>query len=182
MKSRLVIMSGPSGVGKDTLLDRWMDVNPFVTRVITYTTRHPRRGELNGRDYVFVDRDRFEILAKSGHFWEYKEVHGNMYGSPKVDTQDILERGDVPVLKIDVQGALDVMRQRPDALTIFIMPPSLEELDRRIRKRGVDDEAVIAQRLEAAHKEISYAGHYKFKIVNDDLETAVQALEDALKS
>lgn len=175
-------MSGPSGVGKDTLLDRWMDLNPFVTRVITYTTRPPRRGEVNGRDYVFVDAGKFEILSKSGHFWEFKEVHGNMYGSPKVDTQDILERGDVPVLKIDVQGALEVMQQMPQALTIFIMPPSLEELDRRIRKRGMDDDAEVARRLDAAHKEISYAGHYRFKIVNDDLERAVQALEEALKS
>lgn len=182
MKARIVIMSGPSGVGKDTLLDAWMRHNPSVERVVTYTTRPPRKGEVNGRDYNFVDENKFEVMAKSGDFWEYKIVHGYSYGSPRVDTNDILERGDVPVLKIDVHGALDVMKVCPEALTVFIMPPSMEELERRIRFRASDDEATILKRLKAAHGEIELASRYQVKIVNDEISKAVLALEAALRS
>lgn len=182
MKPRIVIISGPSGVGKDTLIDAWMRHNPFVERVVTYTTRPPRKGEMNGRDYNFVDADKFDILAKSGHFFEFKNVHGNWYGSPKVDTEDILERGDVPVLKIDVHGALDVMKVVPDALTVFVMPPSLEELERRIRFRASDDEATILKRLKNAHDEIKLADHYQVQIINDEISRVVLALDAALKS
>lgn len=181
MKRRIVIMSGPSGVGKDTLIDAWMRHNPFVERVVTYTTRPPRKGESNGRDYNFVDKDRFDLLAKSGHFFEYKNVHGNWYGSPRVDTEDILERGDVPVLKIDVYGALDVMNVVPDALTIFIMPPSFEELERRIRYRASDDEETILRRLNNAREEIKLADHYRLQVVNDDIARVVRVLDGALK-
>ena len=181
MNGKIVILSGPSGVGKDTVIDAWIAFNPLVERVVTYTTREPRTGEKDGCDYNFVSIKQFEALAESGHFWESKTVHGNLYASPKVDTERLLAEGKVPVLKIDVQGALEVMRQRPDALTIFLMPPSIEDLEKRIRNRATDDEAAIVERLNNAHEELKYAEHYNVQIVNDDIDRVVEKLEEALK-
>ena len=177
MSGTLVVLSGPSGVGKDTVIDAWAKANPLVTRVVTYTTREPRDGEVDGRDYIFVDADRFAELDAKGWFWESKNVHGNMYASPKADTETLLERGKIPVLKIDVQGAIEVMRLRPDAVTVFILPPSTEELERRIRGRGTDDDATIGKRLLNATRELALAGRYQHQIVNDDVDQVVRELE-----
>ncbi|MCH7945150.1 MAG: guanylate kinase [Armatimonadetes bacterium] len=175
------VLSGPSGVGKDTVIDAWAKVNPLVVRVVTYTTREPRDGEKDGRDYNFVDAQRFAELQEKGWFWESKCVHGNMYASPKADTERLLEQGMVPVLKIDVQGAIEVMRIRPDAITVFILPPSTEELERRIRGRGSDDDATIRERLVNARRELALAGRYQHQIVNDDINQVVEKLERMLR-
>jgi guanylate kinase len=177
----IVILSGPSGVGKDTVIDAWCESDPRIARVVTYTTRKPRTGETDGRDYNFVDLETFRHLLNQGHFWEHKVVHGHYYASPKKDTEAIIGQGKVAVLKIDVQGALEVMHLRPDALTVFLMPPSLDELERRIRGRGTDDEETIQKRLRNAHDEIAMADRYQLQIVNDDVDTVVRKLMEATR-
>ncbi|MEQ1820899.1 MAG: guanylate kinase [Fimbriimonadaceae bacterium] len=177
MNGKLVIFSGPSGVGKDTLLDAWHEANPKVTRVVAYTSRAPREGEVDGVSYHFVSREEFTRKVEHGDFLEYKEVHGNLYATPLADMERMLEAGLIAVLKIDVQGALTVMELRPDAITIFVQPPSWEELERRIRVRGLDDPATIEKRLMNARDEVAHAGAYQHQITNDSIERAVRELE-----
>lgn len=181
MSGKMVIFSGPSGVGKDTLLDKWIEVNPRVRRVVTYTTRAPREGEQNGFDYNFVSVERFKELVDEGAFLENKEVHGNFYASPRRDTENMIADGLVAVLKIDVQGALSIMPLCPDALTVFILPPSMEELERRIVGRATETPEALRLRLENAKWEISQADLYRHRVVNDDLDQAVAELEELVK-
>lgn len=182
MIGRLVVLSGPSGVGKDTLIRAWAARNPRVVRIVTTTTREPRDGEVEGVDYHFVSTEEFRELADSGAFLEFKNVHGNWYGSPKADVEKHLAEGRIAVLNVDVQGALSVMERRPDALSVFVHPPSLEELERRIRRRGLDSEEAIQRRLENARGEIEQAARYSFQLVNDDLAKAVDELESLLSA
>lgn len=179
---RLVIVSGPSGVGKDTLIDRWRQANSRVQRVVAYTTRAPRNGEVDGIDYHFVTVDEFKKKAADDHFLEWKEVHGNFYATPLTDMQAMLDEGKIAILKIDVQGALTAMELRPDALSIFILPPSWEELEHRIRSRATDSEEAIAKRLKNASDEIAQAGQYAYQVVNDDIAAAVAELERIVQS
>ena len=177
-QGRLVILSGPSGVGKDTVLEAWTKSNPRVQRVVAYTTRSPRAGENDGVDYHFVTRQRFDELVEENAFLEHKLVHGNCYATPLADMQSMLLAGKVAVLKIDVQGALEVMKLRNDALSIFLMPPSVEELEKRIRTRGTDSSEVIEQRLQSARDEIACAEQYTARVVNDDIARVVRELND----
>lgn len=175
MKGTLVILSGPSGVGKDQALCAWRGLNPKVRRVVSYTTRLRAEAEVDGVDYHFVTQDRFLELAGLGAFLEYKHVHDRYYGTPIEDMERSLEAGLIAVLKIDVQGALEIMPKRPDAVTIFVSPPSWEELERRIRARGRDDEVQIAIRLEAARWEMEQRPRYQYEVVNETgqlIETA----------
>lgn len=179
-RGRLVIFSGPSGVGKDTLLDAWRAADPRVQRVVAYTTRAPRAGEVHGVDYHFVPEDQFLKLAEAGAFLEYKNVYGNYYATPLHDMERMLDEGKIAILKIDVQGALTAMELRPDACTVFVMPPSDEELERRIRSRGTDSEESIAKRLAAARDEIAQAHRYQHRIVNAEIERALEDLAKAV--
>lgn len=181
MGSRIVILSGPSGVGKDTLIDAWRKINPSVERVVAVTTRSPRSGEVEGVDYRFVSRERFDELASTGAFLEYKEVHGNGYATPLESVQRLLEDGKVAVLKIDVQGALAVMEARNDVLTVFVLPPDEKVLEERLQGRGTDDEATVRRRLEGAKAELAQAHRYQFRIVNDSVDRVVQELEDIVR-
>lgn len=177
MNGKLVILSGPSGVGKDTVIDAWKAINPRVQRVVAYTTRAPRSGEEDGKDYHFVTVDTFQSMAERGEFLEFKEVHGNWYATPLKDLDDLLKNGQIAILKIDVQGALHAMNLRRDAITVFILPPSMEELESRIRGRGSDDHAVIERRLKNAQEELAVAPKYQHRIVNVDVEMTVDMLE-----
>ncbi|HWA82793.1 MAG TPA: guanylate kinase [Fimbriimonadaceae bacterium] len=177
MPGHLVILSGPSGVGKDTVLDAWTKRNPRVQRVVAYTTRPKRAAEVDGVDYKFVPIERFRNLIAAGAFLEFKEVFGNLYGTPLADMDEMLVEGKVAVLKIDVQGALTVMKLREDALTVFIMPPSFEELERRIRERATDAPEVIERRLRTARDEIALAPEYRHVIVNRKVEDVVETLQ-----
>lgn len=177
MAGKLVILSGPSGVGKDTIIDAWHDVNPKVQRVVAYTTRSPRPGEVGGRDYNFSSVPDFLAKAENGDFLEFKEVHSNWYATPLTDMEDLLQEGKIAILKIDVQGALHAMHLRPDAISVFILPPSMEELEARIRGRGTDDEVVIEKRLRNASEELALAAKYQHRIVNVDVEMTVAMLE-----
>lgn len=177
MQGKIVILSGPSGVGKDTVIDAWRSRNPAVRRVVAYTTRMPRAGESDGVDYHFVSVERFRELAAEGAFLEHKEVHGNFYATPLHDLERMIAEGYIAILKIDVQGAIVAMEARPDAISVFLMPPSVEELDRRIRGRGTDDPAVIETRLRNAHAELAHSELYEVEIVNESVEAVVEVLE-----
>lgn len=181
MTGKLVIFSGPSGVGKDSLLEKWIQKNPRVRRVVACTTRAPRAGEVDGVDYHFVSSAEFDRMAAAGEFLEHKIVHGFGYATPLANMNQMIADGLITILKIDVQGALEVMDKRRDVISIFIMPPSLEELERRIRDRRTDSDAQIALRLTNAHDELAVADRYQFRVVNDDLSRAVDELETIMR-
>lgn len=181
MKGKLVILSGPSGVGKDTVIAAWAKADPRVRRVTACTTRAPREGEQDGVDYHFLTRDEFLARAAKGRFLEYKEVHGNLYATPLDDMEALLSQNLIAILKIDVQGGLEAMTKRPDAISIFLMPPSIEELEKRIRGRASDDEATIQRRLTNARQEIEMSTPYHYHVVNDDLERCVRDMMEIVK-
>ncbi len=178
MSGCLVILSGPSGVGKDTVLAAWQQKNPRVRRVIAYTTRAPRAGEVDGVDYHFVSADQFLAKAERGDFLEHKLVHGNYYATPLVDMEALLTEGAIAVLKIDVQGACEVMDIRPDAISIFLEPPTWEELRQRILGRATDSDEQIARRLANAEYEMSLRDRYRHRVVNRTVPETVQQLDE----
>lgn len=173
---RLIVLSGPSGVGKDTVLRRLKEVCPKIEQCVTYTTRAPRPGEKPGEDYVFVSTDEFQRMVDAGEFLEYARVHLDSYGSPLAPVMQTRSKGTDAILKIDVQGGLAAKRRVPDAVLIFIAPPSLEELERRLRDRYTDSEAAITQRLSDARKEIEHIPMYDYLVVNDEVESAVDEI------
>jgi guanylate kinase len=178
MKGLLVVLSGPSGVGKDTVIDAWVALDPEIRKVITCTTRAPRAGETDGVDYIFLTEAEFAERAAAGRFLEHKLVHGHHYATPADETDNILAEGHVALLKIDVQGGLTVKDLRPDAFMLFLAPPSPEELERRIRDRATDAEADIERRLANARGEMAMAGRYEHVVVNDQVERAARELEE----
>lgn len=177
MSGHLVILSGPSGVGKDTVLDAWKAKDPRVVRVVAYTTRAPREGEVDGVDYHFVDEATFAARAERGAFLEWMRVHDFGYATPLDEMEQLLALGKIAVLKIDVQGALRVMGLRPDVLSIFILPPSWDALEARIRGRGTETEERIVRRLENARAELEVAPRYQHRVVNDEVERAVAEIQ-----
>ncbi|MDG3002316.1 guanylate kinase [Paludisphaera mucosa] len=175
LPGRLVVLSGASGAGKSTLVHRLLDrAGPRVRRSISATTRAPREGEVPGLDYDFVGPEEFEALRDD--LLESAEVHGAWYGTPAGPVREALARGICVVLVIDVQGGFQVRRKVPNALLIFVQAPSLAALETRLRERGTDDDATIARRLANARREIEAAEGYDVQLVNDDLETCVDAL------
>ncbi len=175
-KGTLIILSGPSGVGKGTVREElFKDESLNLCYSISMTTRKPRPAEKEGIDYFFVEVDEFKDKIEKGELLEYAQFVGNYYGTPQFYVDKLLEEGKNVVLEIEIQGALQVMEKRPDALTIFIVPPSLEELERRIRGRRTEEESVVRERLEKAEKEMATRSHYKYVVVNETvLETASQ--------
>ncbi len=172
-----MIVSGPSGVGKDTILDAWMRRDPNVVRVIAYTTREPRPGEQDGVDYHFVSTTEFQDLIIQNAFLEYKEVHGNYYGTPRFHLQELLDSGKTAILKIDVQGALQVMQIRPDIVTVFLVAPSWEVLVERLTRRGTESGPKLEERLRTALFELEHSDHYQHVIINENIEDCVSQLE-----
>ena len=172
----LIVLSGPSGVGKDTLLQRLEEVCPRIERCVTYTTRAPRPGEVPGVDYNFISAEEFRRMIEEGKFLEYAQVHLDLYGSPLSSVAEIREDGNDAILKIDVQGGLTVKQRIPDAIMIFVAPPSMEELERRLRARYTDSEEAVIKRLEDARKELEQIPMYDYVVVNDDIESAVDKL------
>ncbi|CUU35790.1 guanylate kinase [Armatimonadetes bacterium DC] len=172
----LIVLSGPAGVGKDTLIEQWQLVAPNVRRLITYTTRPQTRMERHGLDYYFVTEEEFQQMIAQGAFLEYANVHGNWYGTPLHKMEELRNAGRDVVLRIDVQGAMQVREKFPEAVLIFVAPPSLEELERRLRKRGRDSEEAIQLRLENARREMEYIPKYDYVVVNDDINRALETL------
>ena len=176
----LIVLSGPSGVGKDTLLRRLEEVCPRIERCVTYTTRAPRPGEVPGVDYNFVSIEEFKRMIEEGEFLEYAQVHLDLYGSPLSPVIAIRQKGSDALLKIDVQGGLTVKQKVPDAIMIFVAPPSMEELERRLRARYTDSEASVTKRLADARMEIEQIPMYDYLVVNDEIESAVEELRSII--
>ncbi len=174
---KLVVLTGPSGVGKGTLLRSLLERHPEIYYSVSATTRSPRPGEIDGKDYYFISRSQFEQLIAAGKFLEWAEFAGNYYGTPREPVIDQIRAGKVVVLEIELQGARQIRRSFPSALSIFILPPSFQELEKRIRGRGQDSQEAIARRLQRARKEIKAANEFDIQIVNDDLETALNSIE-----
>lgn len=173
----LFIVSGPSGVGKTVLCNVIVEkFHPDVVYSISATSRGPRGSETNGQEYFFYTREEFEAAIKRNEFAEWAFVHGNYYGTPCKFVEDNLEAGTNVILNIDVQGALSIRDKYPEAVMIFILPPSFEELECRIRKRNMDSENSLRHRLENARQELDYQDQYHFCIVNDDLDKAIEEL------
>jgi guanylate kinase len=172
MSGKLFVITAPSGAGKTSLIEAVMRDDPSLKISVSYTTRQPRSGEKNGVDYHFVDEATFKGMRERGEFLESAEVHGNHYGTAKQVILDAVKRGDDLILEIDWQGAQQVRRLYPDCIGIFILPPSIEELERRMRTRGQDADAVIRRRLDNAREELTHADEFKYRIINKDFEIA----------
>ncbi|MBD2446862.1 guanylate kinase [Nostoc sp. FACHB-152] len=177
---KLIVLTGPSGVGKGTLMRSLLQRHPQLYYSVSATTRSPRPGEINGKNYYFIDRNKFEQLVAQGEFIEWAEFAGNYYGTPREAVLNQIHSGKLVVLEIELEGARQIRASFPNALSIFILPPSFDELERRIRGRGQDSEEAIARRLSIAKAEIEAADEFDVQIVNDDFETAIQAIEAAL--
>lgn len=182
-RGKLVVVSGPSGVGKSTIV-RQVLRRTGADWSVSATTRAPRPGEVDGRDYRFVDRETFRELIESGRMLEHAEVFGDWYGTPAGPVERAVREGRAIVLDIDVQGAVQVHRRMPDATFVLIVPPSDAELERRLRSRGTEVPEALERRLEKARREIADAeasGAYNHVVVNDDLARAVEEVVDIVK-
>ena len=177
-KSRglLFIVSAPSGAGKTTLVERLVEETPHLKMSRSYTSRLARQGETDGVDYNFVSRDRFEAMIAAGEFLEWAEVFGNLYGTGAADTERLLAGGTDVVLVIDVQGARKVRSRGIETTAIFVMPPSMDVLEQRLRGRSKDSEEAIQRRLAVAREEVAAFVDYEFVVVNDELTAAVDRL------
>ncbi|OIR02128.1 guanylate kinase [mine drainage metagenome] len=177
MPGNLFIISAPSGAGKTSLVSALLKGNTQIALSISYTTRAPRPGETDGKDYHFVSRDTFLQMAKRGDFLESAEVYGNLYGTSQPWIEKELASGRDILLEIDWQGAEQVRRLMPHAVSIFILPPSLAALESRLNGRGQDSAEVIARRLQAAQEDISHVAEFDYVIINDKLDEALRQLE-----
>lgn len=172
-KGILFVVSAPAGCGKDTILEQALGRNNNLFYSVSATTRPMREGEVDGVNYFFKTRKEFEDMISNSQLLEYTEYCGNYYGTPKKAVMDMLEQGKDVILKIEIEGAANVKKMFPEATLVFILPPSMNELSRRLHKRGTEDEATIAKRLETAKKELSFAKNYDYTIVNGDLDKAI---------
>lgn len=177
---RLIVLTGPSGVGKGTLLRSLLKRHPDLYLSVSATTRSPRPGEVDGKDYFFLSRPAFERMVANGEFLEWAEFAGNLYGTPRAAVENQIRQGHWLILEIELEGARQVRQFFPEALRIFILPPSLPELESRIRTRGKDTEDAIARRLQRAKEEINAADEFDIQIVNDDFDKALNRIEEAL--
>ena len=176
------MISGPSGVGKGTVIKRLFELMPErLVPSVSATTRPPRPGEVDGVDYHFLTPEEFERRQRAGDFIESFQVYGHWYGTLESEVRPSLEQGKWVILEVDVQGAEAVRERFPDALRIFIMPPSLEELERRLRLRGSEDETQIRARLDVARREMEQADRFDVQIVNNDVEQAARQIRDLLE-
>lgn len=178
--ARLSVITGPSGVGKGTLVGRVLARHPRIWLSVSATTRAPRPGEVEGESYFFLSREHFERQVAAGGFLEWAEFAGNLYGTPREPVERQLAAGRPVLLEIELEGARQVRRSFPAGFQVMIQPPSLEELERRIRGRGTDAEAAIQRRLERAREELAAAGEFDATLVNGDLELALAQLERLL--
>lgn len=182
-KGLLIVVSGPSGAGKDTIVNEVVkreNINAWIS--ISMTSRSPRGQEENGKEYFFVTREEFEDNISKNNFLEYAEYNGNYYGTPKHKIEEYLNKGIDVILIIEIQGALQIKELIPEALFIFIMPPSMEELKKRLIARGTDSPDKIISRFKTAYQEINEVTKYNYVVVNDDLENAVDKVSAILLS
>jgi len=181
MSGRIFVISAPSGAGKSTLCNYLLNEMKDLSFSVSYTTREPRKGEVEGKDYFFTDKKLFETWIQEDRFVEYAFVHGNYYGTSKDYLEQSIKEGKNIILEIDVQGARQIRKKFDDAVLIFIDPPSFEELKKRLVNRGTDSEEIIRQRLEAAENEMSASNFFDYIIVNDDFEKASKELKKLIE-
>jgi guanylate kinase len=182
MNGLLFVVTAPSGAGKSSLIQGLLASDRAVALSVSYTTRAPRPGETDGREYHFVDAGRFQAMLERGEFLESAEVHGHRYGTSQNSIEQTRASGRDLVLEIDWQGAEQVRRLHPDAIGIFILPPSMAELERRLRARAQDSEPVIQRRLHNAAEEMTHAVEFKYAIINKDFDEALQDLKAIVRT
>jgi guanylate kinase len=183
--ARVLVLSGPSGSGKSTIVDRLVLESPVKVReAVSATTRSPRPDEVDGKDYYFLEQDEFSARRERGEFLECAEVHGvgDWYGTPRSELERAEAEEAWALLEIDVEGALNVMEKCPDALTIFLLAPSMEEYRRRLESRGTESAEVIARRIKTAGREVQRAERYRYRVINDHLDRAVGEIIDILSA
>src|SRR5574340_653851 len=178
----LFIVSAPSGAGKTSLVRALLEADSQVRLSVSYTTRPPRPGEVDGRDYHFVSQEQFMEMLGNGDFLESAEVYGNRYGSSQRWITEVMETGQHILLELDWQGASQVRRMFPQAISIFILPPSLEALRQRLKGRGQDSEEIIARRLAAAREDVSHVGEFDYVIINNEFNAARQDLQAIVRT
>jgi guanylate kinase len=182
MSGNLFVVSAPSGAGKTSLVEALLNINPNIDLSISYTSRSPRAGEQEGRAYHFVSRDTFLGMMKNGEFLECAEVYGNMYGTSQEWVAQENAKGRDILLEIDYQGAAQVRRQFPDCILIFILPPSREALENRLRGRGKDNDDVILTRMAAVREDVSHVSEFDYVIINDNMNEALRELNSVVIS
>ena len=178
---KLFVISGSSGVGKNTVINRVLEKNPDIAFSISYTTREKREGEVEGVNYFYVSRDEFKNSVKEGEFLEWAEFSGNFYGTKRAFVQKCLSKGRDLILEIDTQGALQVKEKMPEAVLIFIAPPSYEDLESRLRSRNTETEEAIAKRLNFVMLEMENSESFDYRVINDKLEDAINDIEKIIK-
>ena len=182
MSGNLFIISAPSGAGKTSLVQALLNINPQIDMSVSYTTRDPRPGEHDGKDYHFVSRDTFLAMAKRGEFLESAEVYGNLYGTSQTWISHENSRGRDILLEIDWQGAAQIRRMFPECVSVFILPPSRQALEDRLKKRGKDNVAVIAKRMAAVREDVAHIAEFDYVIINDNLNEALRELNAVVLS
>ena len=176
MSGNLFIISAPSGAGKTSLVQALLNINPQIGLSVSYTTREPRHGEHEGRDYHFVSREVFLDMMSRGEFLESAEVYGNLYGTSQTWISNETEKGHDILLEIDWQGAAQVRKLFPECISIFILPPSLEALGQRLKGRGKDNDEVISKRMAAVREDVAHVAEFDYVIINDNLNEALREL------
>lgn len=181
-KPFIIIVSAPSGSGKTTLVSQVLNEMPGVKRSISYTTRAPREGENNNDDYIFVSVEEFKQKIQEDEFLEWEENFGNYYGTSVVQVEEVLSGGDDIILSIDVKGAKKIKEKYPESISVFIMPPSIDELASRLKKRNTDNEGEVIRRLKESKREIEASDYYDYMIVNEKLDKAMEELKNIIKT
>lgn len=178
----LLVVSAPSGTGKTTVVERLVERSPHLRQSRSYTSRPARAGEQDGVDYTFVGRDRFQAMVREGAFLEWADIFGHLYGTARAETERALADGTDLVLVIDVQGARQVRQQLPEAVAVFVLPPSFGALEARLRGRNKDSEDAMARRLDTARREVRAVEEYDYVVVNDDLDCCVAELDAIVRA
>ncbi len=181
-KGFLVVLTAPSGAGKTTIRDAILKKHPDFCYSISATTRKPRGNERNGRDYFFVSERKFGNMIDRGELIEWQKVHSNFYGTPKKYLNDMMLKGKIILLDIDIKGGINIKKMFPSAVFVFILPPSFKVLRKRLRERATDDEKTIALRLKNAEKEIKLIKYYDYLVINDEIKNAVSCVETLIRS
>ena len=186
MSGNLFVISAPSGAGKTSLVRALININPQIDLSVSYTTRKPRPGERDGKDYHFVSRETFLAMAERGEFLESAEVYGNLYGSSQTWISQEIARGNTSgrdiLMEIDWQGAAQIRRLFPDCISVFVLPPSLQALEQRLKGRGKDDGEVITKRLAAVSADVAHIAEFDYVIINDNLNEALRELNAVVLS